>query len=68
MIAVIFEVWPARSSKDEYLAIAATLREDLRKSMDSYRSSDSRAFPIQTNCCRYHSGVTRKRSRIGAIM
>jgi heme-degrading monooxygenase HmoA len=31
MIAVIFEVWPARSSKDEYLAIAATLREDLTK-------------------------------------
>src|SRR5450759_1216670 len=31
MIAVIFEVWPARSSKAEYLAIAATLREDLTK-------------------------------------
>ena len=31
MIAVIFEVWPAQGRKDDYLAIAATLREDLVK-------------------------------------
>jgi len=29
MIAVIFEVWPAPGRKDDYLAIAAALREDL---------------------------------------
>ena len=31
MIAVIFEVWPAPGRKDDYLAIAASLREDLVK-------------------------------------
>ena len=31
MIAVIFEVWPAAGRKDDYLGIAATLREDLVK-------------------------------------
>jgi len=31
MIAVIFEVWPARGFKDDYLAIAAALRTDLTK-------------------------------------
>ena len=31
MIAVIFEVWPAPGRKDDYLTIAATLREDLVK-------------------------------------
>lgn len=31
MIAVIFEVWPARGRKDDYLAIAAALRGDLTK-------------------------------------
>ncbi|MBI5909299.1 MAG: antibiotic biosynthesis monooxygenase [Betaproteobacteria bacterium] len=29
MIAVIFEVWPAPGRKDDYLGIAATLRDDL---------------------------------------
>ncbi len=31
MIAVIFEVWPASGRKDDYLAIAATLRTELEK-------------------------------------
>ena len=31
MIAVIFEVWPAQGRKDDYLGIAASLREDLVK-------------------------------------
>ncbi len=31
MIAVIFEVWPAPGRKDDYLSIAAALREDLGK-------------------------------------
>ena len=30
MIAVIFEVWPAAGRKDDYLAIAASLRTDLQ--------------------------------------
>jgi len=29
MIAVIFEVWPAPGRKDDYLGIAASLRDDL---------------------------------------
>lgn len=29
MIAVIFEVWPAQGRKDDYLAIAAALRDEL---------------------------------------
>lgn len=29
MIAVIFEVWPAQGHKDDYLAIAASLRDEL---------------------------------------
>ena len=29
MIAVIFEVWPAPGHKDDYLAIAASLRDEL---------------------------------------
>jgi heme-degrading monooxygenase HmoA len=31
MIAVIFEVWPASGRKDDYLTIAAMLRDDLVK-------------------------------------
>jgi heme-degrading monooxygenase HmoA len=31
MIAVIFEVWPAAGRKDDYLAIAASLRADLER-------------------------------------
>jgi len=31
MIAVIFEVWPAPGRKDDYLTIAAALRDDLIK-------------------------------------
>ena len=31
MIAVIFEVWPATGRKEDYLEIAATLRDELTK-------------------------------------
>ena len=31
MIAVIFEVWPAPGRKDDYLAIAASLRDELSR-------------------------------------
>lgn len=31
MIAVIFEVWPVEGRRDDYLAIAAALREDLAR-------------------------------------
>ena len=31
MIAVIFEVWPAQGRKDDYLAIAASLRDELSR-------------------------------------
>lgn len=30
MIAVIFEVWPAEGRRDQYLGIAASLREELQ--------------------------------------
>ena len=31
MIVVVFEVWPAEGRKDDYLALAAALREDLNR-------------------------------------
>jgi heme-degrading monooxygenase HmoA len=31
MIAVIFEVWPAEGRRDEYLGIAASLRDELSR-------------------------------------
>jgi heme-degrading monooxygenase HmoA len=37
MIAVIFEVWPASGRKEDYLAIAASLRAELEK-MDGFIS------------------------------
>ncbi len=37
MIAVIFEVWPARGRKDDYLRLAGTLREEL-ETMDGFIS------------------------------
>jgi heme-degrading monooxygenase HmoA len=37
MIAVVFEVWPASGRKEDYLAIAATLRAELEK-MDGFIS------------------------------
>ena len=37
MIAVIFEVWPASGRKEDYLAIAATLKPALEK-MDGFIS------------------------------
>jgi heme-degrading monooxygenase HmoA len=37
MIAIIFEVWPASGRKEDYLAIAATLRAELEK-MDGFIS------------------------------
>lgn len=39
MIAVIFEVWPATGRRDEYLALAASMREELYK-MDGFLSID----------------------------
>ena len=37
MIAVIFEVWPAQGRKDDYLRLAAELREELEQ-MDGFIS------------------------------
>ena len=37
MIAVIFEVWPAQGRKDDYLRLAAALREELDR-MDGFIS------------------------------
>jgi heme-degrading monooxygenase HmoA len=37
MIAVVFEVWPASGRKEDYLAIAATLRGEL-ETMDGFIS------------------------------
>ena len=39
MIAVIFEVWPATGKRDEYLALATSMREELMK-MDGFISID----------------------------
>ena len=37
MMAVIFEVWPAEGRRDDYLRLAAALRDDLLK-MDGFLS------------------------------
>jgi heme-degrading monooxygenase HmoA len=37
MIAVIFEVWPAQGRKDDYLRLAAALRDELHR-MDGFIS------------------------------
>jgi hypothetical protein len=42
MIAAIFEVWPAQGRKNDYLGIAAALRQDLNR-IDGFISV--RAFP-----------------------
>ena len=39
MIAVIFEVWPATDKRDEYLALAASMRDELVR-MDGFVSID----------------------------
>ena len=39
MIAVIFEVWPGTGKRDEYLALAASMREELMKT-DGFLSID----------------------------
>ncbi|MBK9083488.1 MAG: antibiotic biosynthesis monooxygenase [Rhizobiales bacterium] len=39
MMAVIFEVWPAEGRRDEYLKLAASLREELA-TMDGFVSID----------------------------
>lgn len=50
MMAVIFEVWPADGRKDDYLAIAASLRTDLGRidgfiSVERFQSlSDPKKF------------------------
>jgi heme-degrading monooxygenase HmoA len=41
MIAVIFEVWPAAGRRDDYLAIAAALRDDLTR-IDGFISPEER--------------------------
>ena len=39
MIAVIFEVWPASGRREDYLALAASMRDELFK-MDGFLSID----------------------------
>jgi heme-degrading monooxygenase HmoA len=39
MIAVIFEVWPAAGRRDEYLALAASMRDELMR-MDGFIAID----------------------------
>ena len=39
MIAVIFEVWPAEGRREDYLALAASMRDELFK-MDGFLSID----------------------------
>ena len=62
MIAVIFEVWPANGRKDDYLAIAASLRADLRQQRRVYFCRTVPEFsPIQKDTLTLI--LARRRSR-----
>ena len=68
MIAVIFEVWPAAGHKDGYLAIAASLREDLNKidgfiSVERFQSITDPGKLLSLSFWRDEDAVTRWRNQ-----
>jgi heme-degrading monooxygenase HmoA len=60
VIVVVFEVWPAQDSKDDYLGIAATLRADLDR-IDGFISIGvSKACQIRKRSYRFPFGGMRR--------
>ena len=68
MIAVIFEVWPASGRKDDYLAIAATLRAELEQidgfiSVERFQSLTDAGKLLSLSFWRDEEAVTRWRNQ-----
>ncbi len=69
MIAVIFEVWPAEGRRDEYLAHAARLREELSRidgfiSVERYESLTEPGKLVSLSFWRDEDAVARWRNEI----
>jgi heme-degrading monooxygenase HmoA len=69
MIAVIFEVWPAEGRRDEYLAHAARLREELAGidgfiSVERYESLTEPGKLVSLSFWRDEDAVARWRNEI----
>jgi heme-degrading monooxygenase HmoA len=69
MIAVIFEVWPASGRKEDYLAIAATLRAELEKmdgfiSVERFQSLTDPAKLLSLSFWRDEEAVRRWRNEV----
>src|SRR6185369_2855483 len=70
MIAVIFEVWPADGRKDDYLGIAASLREDLTRidgfiSVERFQSLTEPGKFLSLSFWRDEDAVKRWRTHLG---
>jgi heme-degrading monooxygenase HmoA len=68
MIAVIFEVWPASGRKDDYLAIAGSLRADLEAidgfiSVERFQSLTEPGKLLSLSFWRDEDAVTRWRNQ-----
>jgi len=68
MIAVIFEVWPAAGRKDDYLAIAAALRDDLNRidgfvSIERFQSLTDPGKMLSLSFWRDEAAVTQWRTQ-----
>jgi heme-degrading monooxygenase HmoA len=68
MIAVIFEVWPAPGHKDDYLAIAASLRDELSQidgfiSVERFQSITDPGKLLSLSFWRDEEAVTRWRNQ-----
>ena len=68
MIAVIFEVWPAQGRKDDYLAIAAALRDDLNRidgfiSIERFQSLTDPGKMLSLSFWRDEAAVTQWRNQ-----
>ena len=69
MIAVVFEVWPASGRKDDYLAIAATLRAELERidgfiSVERFQSLTDPGKLLSLSFWRDEDGVQRWRNTV----
>lgn len=69
MIAVIFEVWPAEGRKDDYLAIAASLRDELGQvdgfiSVERFQSITDPGKLLSLSCWRDEEAVKRWRTQV----
>jgi heme-degrading monooxygenase HmoA len=69
MIAVIFEVWPAEGRKDDYLAIAASLRDELERidgfiSVERFQSITDPGKLLSLSFWRDEEAVARWRNQV----